>query len=153
VHDAGPRHRRQLRIQRQQAILQGAAAITGARVNHQPGRLVYDQHMPVAMHHLEGHALGFHAIIGNQSRMHDHLFATENRIAGPRRAAIHLHVPGLDPCRQPRARVLRQRLAERQIQPRATRLRRQFQPVLLDLGSRFGRRGAFSHSSILVGCP
>ena len=47
MHDARPRHLRQLRVQMQQCVLQGAGRVAGAWMNDQPGGLV--EHEDVAV--------------------------------------------------------------------------------------------------------
>ena len=47
MHDAGPRHLRELRVQVQQRVLQRAGRVAGAWMHDQPGRLVEDQDVPV----------------------------------------------------------------------------------------------------------
>ena len=58
MHDARARHCRELRVQRQQCVLQGVRAIAGAGVHHQSRWLVDDEQMPVAEGTCSGIASG-----------------------------------------------------------------------------------------------
>ncbi|MCW0424878.1 hypothetical protein NB713_002821 [Xanthomonas sacchari] len=116
VHDAGARQRRQPRIAVQQGIDQGAAGIAGARVHHQPGRLVQHDDLVVLVQHLQRDVLGQGVGLGVQHRVQAGDLAAAQRIARPRRGAVEQGVAGFDPFGQARTRVFGEQFGQHRVE-------------------------------------
>ena len=72
-------------IQRQQRVLQRVPGVAGARVHHQPRRLVDDEERAVLVQHLERQRLGSDPSVPRRSSGLDaHLLAAEDLVAWPR---------------------------------------------------------------------
>ncbi len=103
VHDPGPvgrahprRHEvRQVGETGQETADQRPLGVSGARMHHQPGRLVHHGHLVVGVDHLEGHArLRRHAAVV-RPRHHDGQRGPSRSTAAPDRdrRAVHQHPP------------------------------------------------------------
>ena len=112
VHDAGARYARKIRIDLQKRILQRATAISGARMNHEPGRFVDHVDGRIAMQDFERHRSrpGNHAVIRLEEGLNLHMLTGANELAAAGFARIERHSTLVYPALQPRARVLRQQL-------------------------------------------
>ncbi len=121
VHDARARQRGQRGRVMQQRVLQRAVAVAAARMHDEAGRLVEDEERVVLVHDRERDRLRGHAVVGRRRR-----FGDDDRLAAvqlvarrhdDRRADDDL--AGLDPALEAIARMLRQQLRQRLVEPRA----------------------------------
>ena len=140
VHDAGARHSRELRIEREQGVLQGARSYARTRVHHKACRLVDHQHRRIAMHDAKGHRrlAGLDAGLGRELGAHTHPLTTDRKLASRGRCAFEQHPPLENPALQARPRVLRQQSRQHDIQPLARPFSGQRQ--LVQLGGGLGDR-------------
>ena len=81
VHEAGARHALELRVMREQRVLQRVLAIARARVHHEPRRLVDHDDRGVLVHDVERQLFGGDAGLLRQARFH----APPTRRPPPRR--------------------------------------------------------------------
>ncbi len=116
VHDAGARQLRELRVVRQQRVLQGAGRVAGAGMHDQARGLLHDQHVAVLPGDGQRDVLRRrrHRVVVR--RVEHDAFATGDDVARPRDAAIDQQHPVVDPALQARAREFRQGVGERLIE-------------------------------------
>ncbi len=100
VDHAGARHRRQRRVAEQQGVDQGAGGVAGARVDHQPGRLVDHEDVLVLVQHRQRDVLRLGVGLGLQRRIQGGQLAAAHRVAAAHRGAVEQDRPGLDPFAQ-----------------------------------------------------
>ena len=107
VNEPGARHDSELRIERQQCILQGMARVAGARVNDQSRRLVDHEQGAILKHHLQRQGLRRDALVALEPCLDAHSLPAQHLVAWSRATSIHLDRPGVDPALQPGPRILR----------------------------------------------
>ena len=106
MHNAAPRQRRHFWCMRQQAVDEGAAAMSGGGMHHQPRGLVQHDHMFIFMQDIQREGLGdpLDTVFGLR---HQHQMIIDgDLIAGLGSALIPLQTPYLDPFGQPTARKI-----------------------------------------------
>ncbi len=121
VHDARARDFGETRIEMQQRILQRAARLAGARMDDQSDRFVDDENVGIFVADIERDGFRRHRHFLRRLRANDDFFAAVNDLSRRRDDAVEQHVAGLDPLRQPRARIVRKQLRQRLIEAPAGR--------------------------------
>ena len=120
VHDARARQRGQRGRVMQQRVLQRAVAVAGARMHDEAGGLVEDEERVVLVDDRERDRLCGHAGVRRGRHFDDgHRFAAVQLVARGHhdRRADH-DLAGLDPALEAIARMLRQQLRQRLVEPR-----------------------------------
>lgn len=131
MHDAGARYGGERRIEREQRVLQGTAAIARTRMNDEARRLVDHEEAWVFMHDRERHArlARPHAFVGDELRLHAKMLACHRTRASQRRYPVLQHAPFVDPTLQPCARILRQQPSQHDVEAQVGELGRNDQIV------------------------
>src|SRR5438046_153636 len=140
VHEPRARDPRELRIEREQRVLERMAGVAGPGMHDEPGGLVDDDERTVLMNHLERNRLGADGGLGRQLRLDAHLFAALHLVPGPRRSPLDLHRSRFDPALEERARILRQSASERPIEAQPRVRPRQRERMRAELRRRFRGR-------------
>jgi hypothetical protein len=112
VDESRARHERQLRVERQQCVLQGVPRVTRPGVHDEARRLVDHAQRAVPEHDRERHGLGLHPALRGQRRADTDLLPAKHPVLAPQRPAIDLDGARLDPGLEPGAGILRQRLGQ-----------------------------------------
>ncbi len=100
VHDARARQHRQRRVAEQQGVDQRTGGVARAGVDHQPDRLVDDEHGLVLVQHLQRDVLRLGMGLGVKHDMQAGHLAAPHRVAPAHGLAVQQDVAGLDPLGQ-----------------------------------------------------
>ena len=116
MHDARARDFGEARIEMQQRVLQRSIRLARTRMHDQSDRLVDDQNIGVFIADVERDGLRRHRHFLRRLRANDHGFAAVNDLSRRGDGAVEQRVAGLDPLRQPRARIIGKQLRQRLIE-------------------------------------
>src|SRR5688500_15703815 len=97
VHDARPRHLRELGVQVQQRVLQSAGRIAGAWMHDQPGGLVDHEDVAILVDDRQLDLLRRDPRDLFDDRSHANLLAPQNLVLGSELLTVDEHLAGLDP--------------------------------------------------------
>jgi outer membrane protein assembly factor BamD len=140
VHDPGPGHQRQLRVERQQRVLQGICCVASAWMHDLPRRLVHDEQCTVFEDNGERQNLRNDPRLDLDPRLEPYALAASHLVPAARLAPVDQHRPVLDPGLKPGTGVLRQRARQSLVQPQTGQLGRQVQLMAAELAARFAGR-------------
>ncbi len=117
MHDARPRHLRELRVEMQQRVLQGAGRVAGAWMHDQPGGLVDHEDVAVLVDDVQLD-LFRRDPDGLLRRLRADLdvLAAQNLVLGSQLLAVDEHLAGLDPFLDAGAGKVAQQLGQHLIQ-------------------------------------
>ena len=118
MHNARPRNIHQRRVLMQQAVHQGAVAMTRRWMHDEPRRFIHYMYRLIAMHQLDGHGFcrdGRRAIVpallpglrhSIRWQLQRNLLAADQPVAAAPLLPVHRQVPGCNPGLQPAARIV-----------------------------------------------
>src|SRR6185312_2029307 len=89
MHQPGPRHQGELRIESEQRVLQRMAGIARPGVHDHACRLVDDEERPILMNHGQWLRLRRHALVGFEPRRDLDLLAAQDFVLGAQPPSIH----------------------------------------------------------------
>jgi hypothetical protein len=134
MHEAGARHAPQLRVVRQQRILQGVLAVARARVHDHAGRLVQDDHARVLVDDIERQFFRGDGGLLLDAGLDAGRLAAGHEIARAWHEPIDPDRAGVDPVLDAGSGVLRKELRERLIEAPAGEFEGQLEAMSLELG-------------------
>src|SRR5690606_58010 len=102
MHESGARQGRELRIQREQRVLQRVRRVARTRGYDQAGRLVDDDQRVILVDDRYGERLRLHGGLLLQTRLDPDPLASVDFVPGARDLAVHADRAGLDPALEPR---------------------------------------------------
>ena len=147
-----PRQRAKRRIHAQQGVLHRMRRVAGARVHHQPRRLVDHQDVPILMDQRQRNGFGQHVRLRFRHR-HPHVDSRARlgnvaRLAGQ---TAHQHLAGLDPALDAGARMLRHETRQGTVEPLPGQFLGDFQLDDLELCAHRGTRSLDPKASGCIG--